>query len=159
MRRLGRFLLLGLLLAACAPLEQTPPAYPPAQAGPGVLVLRDASGRILLNPSIGLPAPAGSLLLSQSYLGEASKSRFRSPDSFDRVVLWLKRELLDLGWTIVEAEVKERPPAEYRARLLIRKGKQTREIRLRYQDGVFDLEVGDAPSARTRGRAAAMMKG
>ena len=143
MKRLGYLLALALLLlAACAPVETTP-NLPPAQAGPGVLVLRDASGRILLNPSLGLYAPEGSLLLSQSYLGEASKSRFRSPESFDRVLLWLKRALLDLGWTLVEVEVKERPPEEYRARLVIRKGERVRVVRLSYKDGVFDLEVED----------------
>jgi len=141
MKRFGYVLLWALvLLAACAPVEKNP-SYPPAQAGPGVLVLRDASGRILLNPSLGLSAPAGSLLLSQSYLGEASKSRFRSPESFDRVLLWLKGALKDLGWTIVRVEVEESPPVEYKARLVIRKGQKTREVWLRFKDGVFDLEV------------------
>jgi len=142
MKRLARLLLLVLLgLAACAPVEQTA-SYPPAEAGPGVLVLRDASGQILLNPSLGLYAPEGSVILAQQYRGEASTSRFRSPQSFDRVYLWLKRALQDLGWTIVEAELEEKPPERYRARLLVRKGRETREIFLRYEDGVFELEVG-----------------
>jgi len=133
-------LALLLLLAACAPSVETP-SYPPAKAGPGVLVLRDEAGRILLNPDLGLFAPAGSVLLAQSYQGEASKSRFTSPESFDRVLRWLEEALWDLGYRLEEVRVHERPPERYEATLVVvGKGKR-RVVRLVYRSGVFDLEV------------------
>ena len=136
-----RFLpLFLLLLAACAPTVERP-AYPPAKAGPGVLVLRDERGRILLNPGLGLAAPEGSVLLKQRYQGTASKSRFTSPEPFERVLLWLKKALSDLGWRVAELRLTERPPDDFEAWMLVERGRERRRVLLRYRSGVFDLEV------------------
>ena len=134
------WILFLLLLAACAPTAKTP-AYPPARAGPGVLVLRDDGGRILLNPGLGLVAPEGSVILFQRYRGAASESRFTSPESFDRTLLWLKRALADLGWRVAALDLRERPPDDFEARLVIERAGERRRIVLRYRSGVFDLEV------------------
>jgi len=138
MRRL--LLLFLLLFAACAPTAKKP-AYPPAKAGPGVLVLRDDGGRILLNPGLGLVAPEGSVILSQRYRGAASESRFTSPESFERMLLWLKRALADLGWRVAALDLRERPPDDFEARLVIEREGERRRLVLRYRSGVFDLEV------------------
>ena len=134
------WLSLLLLLAACAPTAQRP-AYPPAKAGPGVLVIRDDAGRILLNPGLGLVAPAGSVLLAQRYQGAASRSRFASPAPFDRMLFWLKRELESLGWRVLRLDLSERPPEAYEARLRVERGGMRRTVILRYRSGIFELEV------------------
>ena len=142
MRRLVFLIPLLALLFACAPRE-TAGELPPAQAAEGVLVLRDESGVILLNPYLGLSAPPGSLVFSQRYLGENSESYFKSPEPFERVYLWLKRALVDLGWRVVAAEVKERPPDYFEARLLIEKDGKRKRVVLVYQGASYRLEVSD----------------
>jgi len=141
MRRLRLALVLLVLLVACAPRVASP-TYPPAQAGPGVLVVRDASGAILLNGDLGLMAPPGSTLLFQRYLGQRSQSRFTAPQAFDRMLAWLKSALAGLGWRVVRMELLEEPPRRYQAVLLLAKGKERRTVRLAYHSGVYDLEVG-----------------
>ncbi len=138
MRRLS--LLFLFLIAACAPTAKKP-AYPPAKAGPGVLVLRDAGGRILLNPELGLAAPEGSVILFQRYQGAASQSRFTSPESFERVLFWLKGALDELGYRVVELSLTERPPEYFEARMWVEREGVRRRVVLRYRFGVFDLEV------------------
>ncbi len=134
------WLLLLLLLAACAPRTGAP-AYPPAKAGPGVLAVRDASGAILLNADLGLAAPLGSTLLFQRYQGKGSQSRFTSPERFDRMLLWLKAALRDLGWRLLRAELFEEPAKFYRAVLWIEKAGERRRVELSYRAGVYALEV------------------
>ncbi len=138
MRRLWPALL--LFLAACAPRVQ-PPAYPPAQAGPGVLVVRNAEGAILLNGELGLAAPPGSTLLFQRYRGGRSQSRFTAPQAFDRMLLWLRQALKELGWRVVRLELLEEPPRLFQARLVLKKGDDRRSVRLVYRSGVYTLEV------------------
>ncbi len=129
-----------LLLAACAPTRVTP-ALPPAGVGPGVLVVRDAGGAILLNTEIPLPAPPGATVRFQRYLGSASQSRFSSPQSFDALLAWLKGALKAAGWRLRELRSVEKPPDFFQATLVIEKAGALRQVVLRREAGVFGLEV------------------
>ena len=136
MRRLA--LLALLALSACAP---RPAEAPPVAVRPGVVVVRDAEGRVLLNPGLGLGAPPGAVVLEQAYRGAGSDSRFTHPWEFDRVLSWLRAELKAMGWRVEELHIDEVPGSFGRARLVVSKGDRRLVVELRWERGVYWLEV------------------
>ena len=144
MMRLRGLLLLIILLASCAPVlqrqaEEEP--LPPAAAAPGVLVFSDADGGLLLNAYLQLAAPPGSIIKEQSYTGKASFSRFRSPQSFDRVRRFLLAALEDSGWRIIESTTWEKPPTVYQTTVRVARDGEQKIIIIRLEKGEYSVEV------------------
>lgn len=84
-------------LVACAPAT----AYrdPNVSVAPGVLVLREPSGRVLLNAALGVPAFPGSRIIAQRYTNRASSTEFDAQGELGAVYGFFHEFLLDKRWT------------------------------------------------------------
>ena len=88
------WLVLLCLAVACAPA-----ATPRGAVAPGVLVVRDGDGRVLVNVALGLAAYPGSRVLAQRYEGSASRTEFETADALEAVYDFYHRALLARRWT------------------------------------------------------------
>ena len=89
--------ILFLVLVACAPA--TTYRDPSVSVAPGVLVLREPSGRVLLNAALGVPAFPGSRVIAQKYTNRASSTEFEAQGELQAVYGFFHESLLDKNWT------------------------------------------------------------
>lgn len=89
--------LLLLVLVACAPA--TTSREPSVSVSAGVLVLREPSGRVLVNAALGVPAFPGSRIITQKYTNRASSTEFEAQGELQNVYGFFHGALLDKRWT------------------------------------------------------------
>lgn len=88
---------LFLALVACAPAATY--RDPNVSVSAGVLVLREPSGRVLVNAALGVPAFPGSRIIAQKYTNRASSTEFEARDELEAVYAFFHESLLDKRWT------------------------------------------------------------
>ncbi len=86
-----------LLLVACAPA--TTYRDPAVTVSAGVLVVREPSGRVLVNAALGVPAFPGSRIIAQKYTNRASSTEFEAQGELPAVYGFFHNALLDKRWT------------------------------------------------------------
>jgi hypothetical protein len=96
MKRL--LVLVFLVLAACAPAPATP-RDSAVTVSAGVLVVREPSGRVLLNAALEVPAFPGSRIIAQKYTNRASSTEFEAQAEFAEVYSFFHSALLNRRWT------------------------------------------------------------
>jgi hypothetical protein len=98
MSRVLSTVLLFFALVACAP---APTAYrdPGVSVSAGVLVVREPSGRVLVNAALGVPAFPGSRIIAQRYTNRASSTEFEAQGELQAVYGFFHNALLDKRWT------------------------------------------------------------
>jgi hypothetical protein len=86
-----------LLLIACAPA--TTPRDPAVTVSAGVLVIREPSGRVLVNAALEVPAFPSSRIIAQKYTNRASSTEFEAQAEFAEVYSFFHSALLNRRWT------------------------------------------------------------
>jgi hypothetical protein len=86
-----------LVLIACAPA--TTYRDPAVTVSAGVLVVREPSGRVLVNAALGVPAFPGSRIIAQRYTNRASSTEFEAQGELPAVYGFFHNALLDKRWT------------------------------------------------------------